>query len=115
MLAPVRETLLLDYPPEAADKARLVKLFLARAALGSRIGTAGWDEVRERVTTEAGNFDAMIGVAADEAAPPDGLKDAVRGIALFHASTGLASVASLRAPPSAFAERAILWARPVRL
>jgi tetratricopeptide (TPR) repeat protein len=102
LLAPVRETLLQDYPPEAQDKARLVKLFLARAALGWRIGTADWDEVREGVTAEAGNFDAMIGVASTEAAPPDGLKDAVRGIAFFHAATGLASVSSLSGAAASF-------------
>jgi len=97
LLAPVRETLLQDFPPEARDKARLVKLFLARAGLGERIGTAGWDEVRDGVTAEAGNFDAIIGVASNEPAPPDGLADAVRGLAEFHSYTGLASVASLRA------------------
>ena len=34
LLAPVREALLQAYPPDATDKARLVKLFLARAAFG---------------------------------------------------------------------------------
>jgi tetratricopeptide (TPR) repeat protein len=97
LLAPVREALLQDYPPEAPDKARLVKLFLARASLGRRIGTADWDEVRESVTAEAGNFDAMIGVAASEAAPPDGFANSVQGLAQFQSYTGLASVASLRA------------------
>ena len=48
LLAPIREALLQASPPDAADKARLVKLFLARADLGWRIGTAGWDEVRVR-------------------------------------------------------------------
>ena len=38
LLAPVRETLLADFPPEAEDRARLLKLFLARAALA---GTPG--------------------------------------------------------------------------
>ena len=97
LLAPLRETLRQDFPPQAQDKARLVKLFLARAALGSRIGKADWDEVRDNITAEAGNFDAMIGVAANEAAPPDGLADAARGLAEFHRFTGLASVALLRA------------------
>jgi tetratricopeptide (TPR) repeat protein len=96
LLAPVRETLLQDYSPDAQDKARLVKLSLARAALGARIGWPGWDEVCESVTAEAGNFDAMIGVALNEAALPDGLADAVRGLAKFHCYTGLGSVASLR-------------------
>ncbi len=95
LLAPVRETLLQDYPPQARDKARLIKVFLARAALGWRIGTADWDEVRDGVTAEAGNFDAMIGVASNEAAPPDGLVEAVVGLGEFHSFTGLASVASL--------------------
>jgi tetratricopeptide (TPR) repeat protein len=97
LLAPVRETLLRDFPPEAPDKARLVKLFLARAALGDRIGTADWDEVRGGITAEAGNFDAMIGVASTETAPPDGLVEAVVGLGEFHSFSGLASVASLPA------------------
>ena len=96
LLAPVRETLLQDYPPQAQDKARLVKLFLARAALGWCIGRAGWDEVRESVTAEAGNFDAMIKVASIESTLPDGLARAAIGLANLHRFTGLASVASLR-------------------
>ena len=95
LLAPVRETLLQHYPPRVEEKARLIKLFLARAALGSRIGRAGWDEVRDSMTAEAGNFDAMIGFASNEAAPPDGLAQAVVGLGEFHSFTGLASVASL--------------------
>jgi tetratricopeptide (TPR) repeat protein len=95
LLAPVRETLLYGYPPGPRDKARLVKLFLARAALGGRIGTADWDQVRDGVTVEAGNFDGMIGVAANETAPPDGLVEAVVGLGEFHSFAGLASVASL--------------------
>jgi tetratricopeptide (TPR) repeat protein len=95
LLAPVRETLLQDYPPQAQDEARLVKLFLARAALGARIGTAGWDEVRDGMTAEAGNFDAMIGVASKELRPRDRLKEAIWGITLFHVNTGLASVSAL--------------------
>jgi tetratricopeptide (TPR) repeat protein len=46
---------------------------------------------------DAGNFDAMIGVASHEATPPKGLAEAVQGLAKFHSFTGLASVASLRA------------------
>ena len=34
LLAPIRETLLADFPPEAEDRARLVSIFLRRAALG---------------------------------------------------------------------------------
>ena len=34
LLAPIRETLLADVPPEAEDRARLVSIFLRRAALG---------------------------------------------------------------------------------
>jgi len=97
LLAPVRETLLQDFSPQAQDKARLIKLFLARAALGDRIGTVGWDEVRDNVTAEAGNFDVMIGVASKEAALPRGLAEAVWGLAEFHSYSGLGSVTSLRA------------------
>ncbi|MGO4870507.1 MAG: tetratricopeptide repeat protein [Roseiarcus sp.] len=96
LLAPVRETLLQDFPPQARDKARLVKLFLARAALGERVGTAGWEEVRESVTAEAGNFDAMIKVASIESTLPEGLAHAATGLANLHRFTGLASVASMR-------------------
>ena len=97
LLAPIREVLLQDYPPEGQDRARLVTMFLARAALGRRVGTADWDEVRDGVTAEAGNFDAVIGVASSQAEPPNGLAGAVAALAEFHSYTGLASVASLDA------------------
>lgn len=95
LLAPVRELLLADFPPDADDRARLTKLFLERAALGKRIGTAGWAQVREAVLGEAGNLDAMIGVAANEPASLDGLRQAVEGLASLYRFAGLASVASL--------------------
>jgi len=95
LLAPVREVLLEDFPPEPKDKARLMALFLSRAALGQQIGTAGWDDARDGVTAEAGNFDAMIGDALNEIILPNGLVAAVAGLAEFHSFTGLASVASL--------------------
>jgi len=95
LLAPVREVLRRDFPPEPKDKARLLALFLSRAALGERIGSTAWDAVREAITAEAGNFDATIGVAVEEAVLPDGLLNAARGLAKFHQYTGLGSVASL--------------------
>ena len=80
MLAPIRETLLAEFPPEAEDRARLVSLFLRRAALGDRAGTDKWSEVREEVTAEAGNLDAMIGVAAREPELPKDLWRPARGL-----------------------------------
>ena len=74
LLAPVRETLLADFPPEVQDRARLEKLFLLRAALGRRAGTDKWAEVRDTVVAEVGNFDAMIGVAAKGPIAPDGTR-----------------------------------------
>ena len=71
LLAPIRETLLADFPPEAEDRARLVSLFLRRAALGDHAGTDKWNEVREELTAEAGNLDAMIAVAAREPELPE--------------------------------------------
>jgi hypothetical protein len=50
LLAPIRETLLADYPPEAEDRARLVKVYLRRAALGGYPGTDRWNDVREELT-----------------------------------------------------------------
>ena len=54
LLAPIRETLLDDFPPDAADRARLVKLFLKRAMLGQYAGQANgpkcatrWSRKRE--------------------------------------------------------------------
>lgn len=43
LLAPIRETLLADYPPEAEDQARLMNLFLRR-----RIGGPCRDQQVER-------------------------------------------------------------------
>ena len=66
LLAPVRELLLADFPPEAEDRARLIKLFLKRAASGRNAGTGRWGEVREGLIAEAGNLDALIGVSLRE-------------------------------------------------
>ena len=84
LLAPIRETLLADVPPEAEDRARLVSIFLRRAALGNYAGTDKWSEVREELIAEAGNLDAMIGVAASEPELPDGLWPAVHGLRELH-------------------------------
>ena len=102
LLAPVRETLLADFPPEVQDRARLEKLFLLRAALGRRAGTDKWAEVRDTVVAEVGNFDAMIGVAAKGPIAPDGLGPAVKGLAELHFLTGLSSAASLPAAAARF-------------
>ena len=95
LLAPIRETLLADFPPEAEDRARLVSIFLRRAALGQYAGTDKWSDVRDELTAEAGNLDAMIGVAATESELPEGLWPAVIGLRELHRFTGLASYASL--------------------
>ena len=95
LLAPIRETLLADVPPEAEDRARLVSIFLRRAALGDYAGTDKWSDVRDELTAEAGNLDAMIGVAARESELPEGLWPAVIGLRELHRFTGLASYASL--------------------
>ena len=100
LLAPIRETLLAEFPPEAEDRARLVSLFLRRAVLGARAGTDKWSEVREEVTAEAGNIDAMIGVAAREPELPKDLWRPARGVTELHRFTGLASCASLPAVAS---------------
>ena len=87
LLAPIRETLLADVPPEAEDRARLVSIFLRRAALGNYAGTDKWSEVRDELTAEAGNLDAMIGVAAREPELPRrtmaGCKRASRVVPLY--------------------------------
>ncbi|HTZ68989.1 MAG TPA: TIR domain-containing protein, partial [Roseiarcus sp.] len=80
LLAPVRETLLADFPPQADDRARLVSVFLRRAALGEHAGTGKWNDVREELTAEAGNLDAMIGVAARQPELPAELSQAVSGL-----------------------------------
>jgi tetratricopeptide (TPR) repeat protein len=102
LLAPVRETLLADFPPEAEDRVRLVNLFLRRAALGDCAGTDKWSEVRGELTSEAGNLDAMIGVAAKEPQLPPGLWAAAHGLSEVHRLTGLASCSSLPAVANRF-------------
>ena len=102
LLATVRELLLAEFPPEADDRTRLVNLFLVRAAKGGNAGRDGWREVRDEVVAEAGNLDAMIGVALRETSVPQGVSSAVSGLAEFHRFTGLASIASLRAAAKQF-------------
>ena len=102
LLAPIRETLLADLAPEAKDRVRLVNVFLRRAALGEHAGADKWNDVREELVAEAGNLDAMIGVAAKEPELPDGLSSAVAGLRELHRLTGLASYASLPAVANRF-------------
>jgi tetratricopeptide (TPR) repeat protein len=97
LLAPIRETLLADVPPEAEDRTRLVKVFLRRAALGDYAGTDKWNEVREELIAEAGNLDSMIGIAAKAPESLDGLSSAVTGLRELHRLTGLASCVSVPA------------------
>jgi tetratricopeptide (TPR) repeat protein len=102
LLAPIRETLLADFAPDAEDRARLVSLFLRRAALGDYAGTDKWNEVREELATEAGNLDAMIGVGAREPELSEDLGPAVIGLRESHRFTGLGSYASLSAVAKRF-------------
>ena len=102
LLAPVRETLLVDFPADAEDRTRLVNVFLRLAVLGNHAGTEKWSDVSDMLTTEAGNLDAIIGVAARERALPDEFFEAVKGLAKFHELTGLSSVASLSTAVSWF-------------
>ena len=102
LLAPIRETLLADLPPEADDRARMVSLFLRRAASGEHAGRNKWKEVREELTAEAANFDAMIAVAAREPELPKSLWPAVLGLRELHHVTGLSSCASLPAVAKRF-------------
>jgi tetratricopeptide (TPR) repeat protein len=95
LLAPIRETLLADFPPEAEDRARLVNVFLRRTALGNHAGRDRWNDMRDEVTAEAGNLDAMIGVAAREPELSTDLARAMSGLGQLHRVTGLASCASL--------------------
>ena len=97
ILAPMRELLLAEFPPEPDDRRRLVNLFLALAADGRHVGEDKWSAVSAGVTAEAENLDAMIGVAIKEKVLPDGVSQAIRGIAALHSFTGLGSSASLPA------------------
>jgi tetratricopeptide (TPR) repeat protein len=110
LLAPVRELLLADFPPEAGDRTRLVNLFLARAADGGKAGMSQWAEVSEGLAAEAGNLDAMIGASLRESELPEGLSSAVWGLATFHKLTGLASTASLPAAAKLFHDAAAVFA-----
>jgi len=102
LLAPIRETLLAEFPPEPEDRARLVNLFLRRAALGEHAGTGKWNDVREELTAEAGNLDAMISVAARVPELPEHVWPAVNGLHELHRFRGLASWASLPAVANRF-------------
>ena len=102
LLAPIRETLLADLPPEAADRARLMNLFLVRAVNGGKVGTDKWGEVRDEVTAEAGNLDAAAKLAVSEPKAAAGLETALWGLAQFHQLTGLASTAALPAAAKQF-------------
>ena len=82
LLAPIRETLLADVPPEAEDRARLVSTLPAARGIGRlRRDRQMEPTCASKLTAEAGNLDAMIGVAAREPELPEGLWPAVNGLA----------------------------------
>jgi tetratricopeptide (TPR) repeat protein len=96
LLAPIRETLLAHHPPDAEDRARLIRVFLDRAAMGKQVGTRAWAEVRDTVVAEAGNLDGVLLEAAlSKANLPASISDAVWGLAKLYDLTGLGSVGSL--------------------
>ncbi len=95
LLAPIRELLAADFPPEPADRARLTRVFLDRMAKGDLAGTDRWDEAREMLEADADNLDAMLRAAARDAPPLAGIAAAAVGLAEFHRFTGRASITSL--------------------
>ena len=112
---PIRETLLAEFPPEAEDQGAAGEPLSSRARCsGARAGTDKWSEVREEVTAEAGNIDAMIGVAAREPELPEASGGLHAGLTELHRFTGLASCASLPAVATAdCTTQATCSARPI--
>jgi tetratricopeptide (TPR) repeat protein len=94
MLAPLREAALKENPADVTDRLRLIDHFLGVAKQAGKAGRKDWSEVRERVTREAGNLDAMCLLAIDEHPKPD-LLEALRGLARFYRFTTMGSVRSL--------------------
>ena len=88
MLAPLRETAREEELAAANDKVRLIAHFLSVARDGDKIGTDAWPSVRDRVTREAGNLDAICMAAIDNApADREGLEILIlclRGLAELH-------------------------------
>ena len=100
MLAPLREAARQEKLATHEDEARLIHHFLAIAADGNKIGTSVWPTVRDRVTREAGNLDAVCLLALGRldagAASPEHLDDALRGLGKLNAYGVPAEVASLQ-------------------
>src|SRR5437762_972992 len=59
MLAPLREVTRDERALADEDEGRLIEHFLGFAADGNKIGTDAWLSVRDRVTLEAANLDAI--------------------------------------------------------
>ena len=100
MLAPLREAAREGRLATPEDEARLVEHFLAVATEGNKIGKDAWPTVREQVTREAANLDAICLLAveragADAHADLEPLKAALRGLAELYRYGMPAEVRSL--------------------
>jgi tetratricopeptide (TPR) repeat protein len=99
MLAPLRETAREAKLATPDDESRAIEHFLAIAADGNKIGWDSWPTVRDQVTREAGNLDAICVLALNrldaEAASPERLVDAMRGLGKLNSFGLPAEVASL--------------------
>jgi tetratricopeptide (TPR) repeat protein len=89
MLAPLRETAREEKLAMQEDEGRLIEYFLAIAADGSKIGRDAWPTVRNRVTREVGNLDAVCLLALDQldtrAKSPKQIGDALLGLGKLNA------------------------------
>jgi tetratricopeptide (TPR) repeat protein len=69
MLAPVREYVRTSDPPVAEDFERMIKHYLALAALGEEMGTEGGADVYRRLRPEIGNLEPMLLAGLGVSAP----------------------------------------------
>jgi tetratricopeptide (TPR) repeat protein len=100
MLAPLRATTHEEKLATHEAEGRLIEHFVSIAADGSKIGTNAWPTVRDRVTREAGNLDAVcllaLGRINDGPARPKQLEDALQGLGKLNQYGLPAEVSSLQ-------------------
>jgi tetratricopeptide (TPR) repeat protein len=88
LLAPIREVLRSLQRPDPDDRQRLTAHFLTLARLGEQVGREGGRDAAQRLTPEAGNLEAIIGLGLEEQNPVPALK-AVVAFAELQRFTGL--------------------------
>ncbi|HSK75940.1 MAG TPA: SIR2 family protein [Thermoanaerobaculia bacterium] len=95
VLAPVREHVGNQRPPQPEDLSHVINHYLNLAELGKRAGRKGGAEAIERLTLETGNLETMVLQGLETADPIPAIR-AARALGNFYSVTGLGTTNLLK-------------------